>query len=146
MGVASFTEKVIAGVAVTLIVAMFSVIAKLYSLRDGIDVALFLVSLFAVVVAVLVWRNARFVVRGGGETQQTFVWTGSVLNGVPYIVIKNQHGQGTIRIETMPLGQVVLRFINPKTGEVPFSMIVRTADYLFDFRDHTGAAMLQYPS
>jgi hypothetical protein len=89
------------------------------------------------------WRRRRRVlIAAGGHTFRTYVSAGISADGTPDLLVKNQHGELRICLETQPLGQVAFRFVNPSDGGVLATVIVLTADELIDMRDKTGAALL----
>jgi hypothetical protein len=89
-------------------------------------------------------RKRRMLIAAEGETFRTFVSAGIDADGTPDLLVKNQHGELRIRLETQPLGQVAFRYMNP-SGGVLGTVIVLTADELIDMRDHGGALLKSYP-
>jgi hypothetical protein len=118
----SLSEKIIAGIIILLVGAFLT-----YQLWPKIGS----------------WwrRRRRMLIAAEGNTFRTYVSSGTSADGTPDLLVKNQYGELTIRLETQPLGQVVFRYMNPSDGGVLGSVIVLTADELIDMRDNTGALL-----
>lgn len=122
MSLSGLEEKILAGLIVALILGTFA-----YFIRPQITNW---------------WHLLRWhVVRGGGDTGRTFVSAGAGPDGKPDVRVKKQNGDMRILIETQPMGQVVFRFLDPKTGALCGSAIVLSANEPIDFRDYGGAPL-----